>query len=371
MDGSESSLKKYRITLTYLGSETTPGNDLAGWTIVDPRIIGALDTSVQAYARKEIVSDSPSYFMVGSKVFSANGHYCNLSSAYCARRGYYAALKSCLAGLVLVCDMSVTSFLQGGDLVDLMVLTTRSRDLTHFLHDASRAGGLHEREINDLNKVFKNVKCKVTHLGHRKKIKSLGPAANNQASVFVQDGKRVTVADYFAEKYGATALRGSGGRLRYPYLPTVNFGSKEKPILVPAELVYILPGQCMSNRMNAAMTAEIIRYAAVPPQERMSHITGSEGSGESVISILRGRDATARAFGLDGIDPVPMKCPAVLLPQAKLHRCNKSVSYCTPAYYAHWASKRANTLLAAGASPRDLAEISSKWAGELSPMFFI
>jgi len=52
-------------------------------------------------------------------------------------------------------------------------------------------------------------------------------------------------------------------------------------------------------------------------------------------------------------------------------RCNKSVSYCTPAYYAHWASKRANTLLAAGASSRDLAEISSKWAGELSPMFFI
>jgi len=54
-------------------------------------------------------------------------------------------------------------------------------------------------------------------------------------------------------------------------------------------------------------------------------------------------------------------------------RCNKSVSYCTPAYYAHWASKRAKNLFAAGATGQNLIDISAKWgeAGALSTMFFV
>jgi eukaryotic translation initiation factor 2C len=54
-------------------------------------------------------------------------------------------------------------------------------------------------------------------------------------------------------------------------------------------------------------------------------------------------------------------------------RCNRSVSYATPAYYAHWASKRGKTLFAAGGTAGDLQAISSKWAepGRPSTMFFL
>lgn len=54
-------------------------------------------------------------------------------------------------------------------------------------------------------------------------------------------------------------------------------------------------------------------------------------------------------------------------------RANKSVSYASPAYYAHWASKRGKSLCAAGCTAADLLEISNKWgeANRLSPMFFI
>ncbi len=54
-------------------------------------------------------------------------------------------------------------------------------------------------------------------------------------------------------------------------------------------------------------------------------------------------------------------------------RCNRSVSLATPAYYAHWASKRARTLSAAGGSPDDLIAVSNEWAklGRHSTMFFI
>ena len=54
-------------------------------------------------------------------------------------------------------------------------------------------------------------------------------------------------------------------------------------------------------------------------------------------------------------------------------RANKSVSYASPAYYAHWASKRGKYLTAAGATASDLVEISAKWgdASRRSTMFFI
>lgn len=39
-------------------------------------------------------------------------------------------------------------------------------------------------------------------------------------------------------------------------------------------------------------------------------------------------------------------------------RCDRAVSYATPAYYAHWASKRAKDLLAAGATSAELSKIS-------------
>lgn len=54
-------------------------------------------------------------------------------------------------------------------------------------------------------------------------------------------------------------------------------------------------------------------------------------------------------------------------------RCNRSVSYATPAYYAHWASIRGKTLAAAGATSADLDIISRKWSepNRYSSMFFL
>ena len=54
-------------------------------------------------------------------------------------------------------------------------------------------------------------------------------------------------------------------------------------------------------------------------------------------------------------------------------RCNRSVSLVTPAYYAHWASRRAKNLFAAGATQADLINISDLWARDSknASMFFV
>ena len=52
-------------------------------------------------------------------------------------------------------------------------------------------------------------------------------------------------------------------------------------------------------------------------------------------------------------------------------RCNRSVSYPTPAYYAHWAAKRARILVAAGGTMTDLNAISDTWSQKPNGMFFV
>lgn len=53
-------------------------------------------------------------------------------------------------------------------------------------------------------------------------------------------------------------------------------------------------------------------------------------------------------------------------------RCNRSVSYATPAYYAHWAARRGKNLFTAGGSEKDLESISNTWSqGNAHTMFFI
>ncbi len=42
-------------------------------------------------------------------------------------------------------------------------------------------------------------------------------------------------------------------------------------------------------------------------------------------------------------------------------RCTRSVSYATPAYYAHWAARRGKVLLSAGASNEELLNICENW----------
>jgi len=53
-------------------------------------------------------------------------------------------------------------------------------------------------------------------------------------------------------------------------------------------------------------------------------------------------------------------------------RCNRSVSYATPAFYAHWASRRAKALTSAGANFKDLQDITDIWSRPGQPgMFFV
>ena len=82
-----------------------------------------------------------------------------------AKRGYYAGLKTCLAGLVLVCDMSVSCFLSGGPMVNVLWHAGEYRSFEDMVSEAKSQKGIAKWRQDKMNEAIKNAKITVTHLG--------------------------------------------------------------------------------------------------------------------------------------------------------------------------------------------------------------
>ena len=323
-DGNPSN-SRYRVVLTMLGDIIPPQGN---WNNCEQNVLRALDTCLLSFAKWEASSDNPEWFIKSksSNIYRSSSDKFPLAPGYVAQRGYYAGLKTCMAGLVLVSDMSVSSFLSGGEMVNVLFQVAGFRSVDDLRKECERSGGLSSRVISNLTEVLKKVKCK-NYRGHTKEIRALGPPANSEDSSFdveiERNGERVrtrmTVQRYF--EYLARERRdpfvlsklGRDGRLQYPSLPTIDVGTKKRPMLFPAELINVRCGQAQKkSKMTGEATAQIIKYAAVRPDERMQHITEN-----SIVTVMR-ENKDARAFGVGDIAPEPMQCNAILLPPAKI-----------------------------------------------------
>lgn len=156
----------------------------------------------------------------------------------------------------------------------------------------------------------------------------MGPPANHNDSKFEKDGKKITVANYFVEMARENPEYRKfmkGDSLQFPFLPTVNVGSAARPILIPMELVTSCYGQNFSSRCTGEMTAQVVRHAAILPQERFQNLIDSASmvtqSTQSVIKALRA-DSEVKAFGVMDFELSPMRVESKLLPPPKLQYKN-------------------------------------------------
>lgn len=81
--------------------------------------------------------------------------------------------------------------------------------------------------------------------------------------------------------------------------------------------MFVIGGQARNKVVTPRMTADIIKYAAMRPDDRMKRIIYGESEQTNIVQVLK-NDPNNRAFGLDTINPEPMAVPAIILPQAKL-----------------------------------------------------
>ncbi len=201
-----------------------------------------------------------------------------------------------MAGLVLACDMNVSAFLAGGDLVELMWICGGFRCLDDMVARSKQPGGLDPRSLASIRTALKGIRVKTIHLGYSRKIFDFRESAEEHSFETVP-GTWVTIKDYFEGNPRYQNFL-KGGRLRYPSLPTVSFSSRRGKDMVPVELVVVPGGQSRSRFGNdPQIVAQLIKQAAVKPNVRQRFIThGDPASGSlSIVTTLQG-DPTAQAL---------------------------------------------------------------------------
>ncbi len=147
------------------------------------------------------------------------------------------------------------------------------------------------------------------------------------------DGRPVSVAEYYemmaqqpnGEKAAPYILAlGRGGKLKFPFLPTVNVGTAKKPVLVPCELVNVPVGQTRQKSMTGELSAKIIKHAAILPNDRFKYLAGNDQDQNGLLRSVHA-DANVAAFGLSDINPEPMRLHGTVLAPAKLQYGNRVV----------------------------------------------
>ena len=208
----------FRVALTLVSAITMPAPNAAAWgQLADERVLLSLDSTLLAFARWGARDDSPEWFVVGSKVsctsatsrcvltspnpdlltptsclppspsfqaFRADSREVPLSSVHTAKRGYYAGLKTCLAGLVLVCDMSVSCFLSGGPMVNVLWHAGEYRSFDEMASEARSPKGIAKWRLDKMTEAIKNAKITVIHLGTSRLPALLQPFASPHFTSF-------------------------------------------------------------------------------------------------------------------------------------------------------------------------------------------
>ena len=287
----------------------------------------ALDIALISFAKWETAESHPQWIIAGSKVFKSDGVSYDFGKAYLGRLGYFFSLKACMAGLVLQTDVSVNCFAKGGKFIELMALIAGYSSVDEMARSTSNDSyGLPRDRLEKIEETLKNWKIRLLHVGHTKSFKRFGPPANHPDSQFTsEDGSTVTVAQYYQSKASNETYAKflTGGKLKYPNLPTINAGNKNKQILIPVELVEIVPGQSKTTGLPNDISSNIIKYAAMLPADRFKYIDRESQKSGVLHELLTNRNTIA--FGFDRIELTPIKSSAFILPPPKLQYKNRVI----------------------------------------------
>ncbi|KAJ1524220.1 hypothetical protein ONE63_010740 [Megalurothrips usitatus] len=79
-----------------------------------------------------------------------------------------------------------------------------------------------------------------------------------------KDGKTFTIGEYFAKE--------KRYNLKYPYLPVLHVGAREKEILVPMELCKLAKAQVTQKKLDEGQTSAMIKLAATSVEKRKDKI---------------------------------------------------------------------------------------------------
>ncbi|RHY23498.1 hypothetical protein DYB32_009171 [Aphanomyces invadans] len=170
--------------------------------------------------------------------------------------GYHQSLRPTQSQLTLNIDMAATAFVEAMPALDYLLETCRLSDIPTSMGKA---------QISSASKAFRGIKVAVTHRGtveRSYRVNGLKKSAN-ETTIDLDNGRRVTVAQYFATNYRP---------LRYPNLPLLHVGSPKGNNYMPMEVCNVLGGYKCPRKATDNQVANMITYTATAPEERRQKI---------------------------------------------------------------------------------------------------
>ncbi|KAK9852837.1 hypothetical protein WJX84_011569 [Apatococcus fuscideae] len=188
--------------------------------------------------------------------------------------GYQQSLRPAEGSLMLNIDLAAAAFVSAQPALDFVYQAAGA--------DARMPGTFHGQQQRKASKAITGIKVYTNHLGSKRSHKVKGLSEQGaEGEFFEQDGRTVSVAEYFGTKYG---------RLRYPGAVCLNVGSSRRPRLIPVELATVCEGQ-RKQKLDGPQTAKMVQESARGPTDQQQLISDFRMK----LSMLQ-NDPTCHAF---------------------------------------------------------------------------
>lgn len=178
-------------------------------------------------------------------------------------RGLYHSVRPSPQKMILTIDTCTAAVYLAGDLRNVALSFLGMTD-TRALQLSSN-----DPRFKQLEKFLNNVKIHIQTSGRKTKtIRGLIEYAGK--FVFSKnDGQESTVARHFQETHNT--------RIQYMDIFGVNISGKNNPhpSVIPAELCQVIPGQLYKRKVPEYLTAKVVDFAKIKPQDRFKKISQS------------------------------------------------------------------------------------------------
>ena len=248
----------------------------------------------------------------GNKFYPFGNHpqlqFADLGSGLQALRGYFTSVRTSVNRLLVNVNVATGAFYKPGPLLDVMKEFTGGPPPANDFQYRKLAAFVRLLKIETNYLPDRKIKGKTKRKVHV--ITNLSPFSRNSTNItFIETDKngkttKTSIADYFKRQYNIT--------LSAAQAPVVNYGTKEDPKWIPAELCSVLPGQLAKRLLLGPQTSEMIKFAARRPYQNAESITGPGLQVAKINPMANGLNVALSQFGIK-VNPQLLTVPGRIL----------------------------------------------------------
>ncbi|XP_065174553.1 protein argonaute-2-like [Sycon ciliatum] len=220
--------------------------------------IQALDVILRYGPASRYVSVGRSLFSPGDSTQIAG----DIGGGMAAWRGFYLSARPSMWGVQLNVDVAHTAFYKGQAVIDFLNEARKGRGIEYPIERGQWRDEHWSKVKPDLN----GLKVEVSHSGARRTHRVIDISVEPATGIVVtsQDSAgeevKTSVADYFKNRYKI--------QLKYPALPCVQVGTRERRTFFPMELCTIASGQRVDKKLLERSAAKMITATEQSPPKR-------------------------------------------------------------------------------------------------------